>query len=170
VNRSALRLLVLGLLLPFLDLSAQSSRRGCNGTPPDSAAQASNPYYLDCDVDSKASMKGREPNIQFAPSGAPRGRGDGCIYATFEFVVDTLGVPEYGSIKAVGTGDRDLEEAVRPTIPNLRYFPAKLKGQLVRQLVVYKRKVSFMTRVVVAPAGSAPLPPSGASMGRPPNC
>jgi hypothetical protein len=133
--RTALTLLVVAAM--GSPLAAQHKKKGrCSGSEPDAGWLIRGPIYLDCEVDRKVELRGGEPRLDFAPSGTPR---MGCLKAEFEFVVDTLGIPEVMTLRTKNGNDRDLEEAVRNAIPLLRFTPAQLEGRPVRQLLVYKR-------------------------------
>jgi hypothetical protein len=134
-------------------LAAQHKKRGrCNGAPPDSTWLIGGPIYMDCEVDKKVSLQSAVPP-DFVPTGTPR---TGCLRAEFEFVVDTSGQPEILTIRPHPGNDRDLEEAVRSSIPKLRFAPAELDGKPVRQLTVHKENV-YIRRVSSRDA----LPPVG---------
>jgi hypothetical protein len=51
------------------------------------------------------------------------------------YVVDTLGIADTASFKVVRTTHDDFAEAVRSAMPKMRFRPAILSGQKVRQLV-----------------------------------
>ena len=153
MRNSALILLVITAM--GSPLAAQHKKKGrCSGSEPDPGWLIRGPIYLDCEVDRKVELRGSEPRLDFAPSGMPR---SGCLKAEFEFVVDTLGIPEVLTMRAKNGNDRDLEEAVRNAIPLLRFMPAQLEGRPVRQLLVYKR-VAVMTVVSSRDALRRPPP------------
>ena len=52
-----------------------------------------------------------------------------------QFVVDSLGKPEPGSVKVLLASHPSLEKAVRKAIPCMRYRAASIDGRPVRQLV-----------------------------------
>jgi hypothetical protein len=133
-------------------LSAQQKKKGrCNGAPPDSTWLLRGPVYRDCEVDTKAEVIQPEPLPDYSPMGTPR---PGCFSAEFEFVVDTLGEPEILTIRPTHSNDRGLEDALRSSIPKVRFTPARLADRRVRQLVVYKR-----TMGVARVTSRDPLPP-----------
>jgi TonB family protein len=54
---------------------------------------------------------------------------------TVRFVVDTSGAADVGSIDVVNSSDPQFAASVRAALPRMRFSPAKLNGQRVRQLV-----------------------------------
>ncbi|HET7240627.1 MAG TPA: TonB family protein [Gemmatimonadales bacterium] len=60
-----------------------------------------------------------------------------------EYVVDTLGRAEPGSLRAVTSTHPEFEAAARAAVLGSRYRPARLRGQVVRQLV--RQRLSFRT-------------------------
>jgi len=142
-------------------LAAQRSRRACPDTPVDSIPSGK-PVYQACQVDREAKERGFTPRMDWTP---PVGdlRDGSCFRADFEFVVDTLGVPEVGTIHDIRVTDASLQEAVRDVIRRLRYEPAQLKGGPVRQVVAYSQTVA-VRRVVTSSRNATP--PSS----RPPRC
>lgn len=157
------RLLLLGAFVALTSspLGAQRSKRGCPDISPDSVAGRL-PAYLACQVDREAKPRGIAPRFDWTPS-ASEIRDGNCFRADFQFVVDTLGIPEFATIRDVSATNAGFQQAVRDVIPRLRYFPAQLNGVPVRQLVAYR--LSAGTRVVV---GSSPS--SSPSSSRPPRC
>jgi hypothetical protein len=142
------------LILCAGSLSAQKTKRDCLGDPPDSAWSARLPVYRNCEVDRAAEMRGTPPRANFeAPPGGMMGK---CYKAEFQFVVDSLGAVEQSTVRTRATNDKELEEAVRATLPMFKFAPAELAGRPVRQVFVYKSTVS----VVVRAASSGPPPSS----------
>jgi hypothetical protein len=78
-----------------------------------------------------------------------------CYKAEFQFVVDSLGVVEPNTVRSRSTNDKELEEAVRATLPMFKFSPAELAGRPVRQVVLYKSTMSVVVR-----AGSSAAPPN----------
>jgi len=157
-------LLVVIVLAVTTSPSAAQQRRGgrCTGDAVDSTTMAMNAVYRDCDVDRTAKVSNTiRPVFQPDQSGLRAG----CFRTELEFVVDTTGRPEMGTVKRVSDNSPELTEAVKTALPGLRYEPAQRDGQPVRQIVRYKSSVAVRTVVSSSPGG----PPSGASM-RPPNC
>ena len=144
--------------LPTL-LTAQKPKRRCNGTAPDSTAMLGGPVYRDCDVDEPAQLLGNQPLPAFDPSmGRVR---SGCLHGDLEFIVDAQGNPELGTVHGRPGNDRDLEEAVMLTIKQLRYRPARLADQPVRQVVFYPVTVRVAVRVTTSSGAPVGLPSSG---------
>ncbi len=142
--------------------NAQQRKGRCTGETPDSAWLAAGPVYRDCEVDRKASLRGSPPKPQL--SAGARLPNKECYHAGFEFVVDTSGVPELGTVRPHPRNDQFLEDAVRAQLPQLRYEPARRDGLAVRQLVVFEQSVGVMFRVSVSGRPSEPANP------RPPRC
>lgn len=152
------------LIMPAV-AGAQGKRPHCKGTPPDSSPVTLAHPYRDCEVDTKARQRGGDPRLQINTAHMTRPPRNGCIQVQLEFVVDTLGNPETRTVRVVASDNDDLADAVLATVPNLHYSPARLEGQLVRQLVRYRRGVLIRTTMVVTRAGAGsppPPPPSGA--------
>ncbi len=153
-NTAAAVLAVLLMLLAPGSAEAQKSKRRCTGEPADSLAQLQAPIYRDCDVDEPAALRGADPPLDYRPS-TPRA---GCSKVELQFVVDSMGVPEPGVIRLRSGTNPEFEEAVRASVGELRYQPARLSGHAVRQVVVYKRSVVAVVRVVSSTGGGGPLP------------
>ncbi|MHB1312374.1 MAG: hypothetical protein ACYC3L_10175 [Gemmatimonadaceae bacterium] len=150
-------LLLCGLvLLIHSPLAAQRSRRGCPEVVVDSAASGL-PVYQACQVEREAKPSGMAPRLDWNPPLSDL-RDGGCFRAEFQFVVDTLGVPEVGTIRDVNANNANFEQAVKDVIPRLRYEPARLRGSAVRQVVSYHQTVGV--RRVVTSSPYAPPPSS----------
>lgn len=142
-------------------LLAQRAKRGCPAISADSAGDGA-VVYLACQVDREAKPRGIAPRIDWTP---PVGdlRDGRCFRAEYQFVVDTLGIPDVATIRDAGANDANFQQAVRDAIPRLRYSPALLNGLPVRQLVSYQQSVALR---VVASSSPSSRPPSS----RPPRC
>jgi hypothetical protein len=134
------------LLLVAAPLSAQTSKRRCTGEAPDSAALHLGPVYRDCEVDRPARLRTVDLPVDYNPPTGGLG-GTRCLRAEFQFVVDTTGRAELASVRPGSSNDRGLENAIRGSLPQVRYEPARLAGAKVRQVVVYARAVSPLVRV-----------------------
>lgn len=128
-----LMLILLGLTLVSTPLSAQRARRGCEKTPVDSSV-AGAPLYRACHVDQAARPAGRQPQPAFVPQGSEI-RDGACFRASFEFVVSAVGVPEVATITQLSSTSARYAAAAQAVIPQMRYRPAILDGQPVRQVV-----------------------------------
>lgn len=152
-------LLVLAVIVST-DADAQSKGK-CPPVQVDSTVSDSAgvlpPTYIPCQVDREARLRGRQPSVAWQPMAGEVFAG-GCFRAEFEFVVDSLGHPESESIRTGYATNSAYADAVRRTIPLLRYDPARLKGARVRQLVTYEKKAQIRA--------SATGPGSGTGMGR----
>jgi len=58
---------------------------------------------------------------------------EGSVVAVF--VVDEKGRAEMDSVRFVGSGNALFQDAVRAALPRMRFVPAEIAGQKVRQLV-----------------------------------
>jgi TonB family protein len=73
-----------------------------------------------------------QPPMRYPPALAEAGIAG---HVELEYVVDTSGRAEPGSLRALATTRPEFEAAARATVLGSRYRPARLHGQLVRQLV-----------------------------------
>jgi hypothetical protein len=148
-------------LLTTSPLAAQRGKRGCPEIAADSVTGGV-AVYLACQVDREAKPRGIAPRFDWTP---PRSefREGACFRTEFQFVVDTLGIPEIATVRDVDATNAGFQQAVRDAIPLLRYSPALFNGLPVRQLVSYKQSVAM--RVVVSSSPSSRPPTS-----RPPRC
>ena len=147
-------LLCVGLTLLGAPLEAQKAKRRCSGTAIDSLAPGER-VYRDCEVDRVAKLRGAAPRVQWTPT-APATGTPTCYRAEFEFVVDTLGIPDPATIRRVSSSDASFELAVREQIDRMRYEPAQLAGRRVRQLVVHESKAAVAMVVSTSPGGPPP--------------
>jgi hypothetical protein len=141
-------------------LGAQRSKRGCPEIAPDSVP-GGNTVYLACQVDREAKPRGFAPRVDWSPPTSDI-RDGSCFRADYEFVVDTLGIPELGTIRDVGATNSGFQQAARDAIPRLRYSPALRNGTPVRQLVSYSQSVGIRRVISSSPSGGPPP--------RPPRC
>lgn len=71
-----------------------------------------------------------------APAYPPQLLTDGVEGAvTVQYVVDASGVPDIGSLRVISTTRREFADAVREALPHMRFTPARIDNQPVRQLV-----------------------------------
>ncbi len=158
--------LVLACLLVLPACATAQANGHCTGNPPDSAWMAPAPVYRDCEVDRKARQRGSDPKLDTELLGG-RAASNGCMRVELEFVVDTAGLPEPLTVRKKAGNNPVLERVVLDALPELRYVPARLGDQPVRQLVVYKRAVQVLLSFVVTRAGELPTaPPPPPTMGR----
>lgn len=120
--------------------SAKSATRpeACSLTPRDSAYLATGPVYRACEVDKPATVAQAVTTFSFQPT---PGRTT-CYTAELEFVVDTLGSPEVGTVHVVSALDRDFAATIIATLRDWRYDPAQLGGHPVRQIVTTTHRLS----------------------------
>ena len=154
------------LLVVAAPLAAQKPKKRCTGEPADSAlaARGSGPIYRDCEVERPAQLRTLDFPIDFQPTGSILPSG-GCYRAEFQFVVDTTGRPEPSTVRPSPGNDRGLEDAVRPGLSQLRYDPARLAGNRVRQIVLYKRAVEPIVRVNPTEGEQTGLPSTRPAIG-----
>lgn len=148
-------LLCVALLVPS-GAGAQRPRR-CSGSVPDSATSFAGPVYRDCEVDRAARRKGGEPRLAMSTVGTT-GLREGCYYAELEFVIDTTGAIETSSVRVTRSEMRELLEATRESMNQLRYEPAMKDGKPVRQVGVYRRTIGIAAARSGTGFSGAPLP------------
>ena len=148
-------ILVVALLsLAGTAAEAQKGKRRCTGSPVDTLAVVDR-VYRDCEVDVVAKQRGSTPRLAWSPN-TTASAGQACFRARFEFVVDTAGLPESGTIRRVSSTDANFESAVRDQLSALRYFPAEKDGRRVRQLVIFESKAEIRRVVSSSPGGPPP--------------
>lgn len=148
-----MRSLVILLLVTGVgdSLQGQGSERNCRRDSVDSLYLVQVGAYRACDVDRPAAIRTDMPFdglVDFAPE------GNGCYRTELEFVVDTLGMPEWPTVRTRSTNSPALTDAMRARVPLLRYTPARLADRPVRQVVIYKRSIA--TRTVATRLGAPP--------------
>jgi hypothetical protein len=153
--------LLLSVLISSQSLAAQRSERACRKTPVDSSTIEA-PVYHACHTDRAARERGVRPRMEWQPT--PSEVTDGaCFRADFEFVVDTLGVPEVATVRVVRSSNPRFTEAARARIVAMRYLPAQRDGHPVRQVVQLSDAASVRRVVSTSPS-------SGTAGVRPPRC
>ena len=137
-----------------------SSGERCALAAADTVYLATGPVYRDCAVDVRARIIGqRAAPTDYRPTATPA-RGDRCIVAEVQFVVDPQGVPEAGTARVVRADDPGLGEAVLRVLPQWRYSPAQKDGSAVRQIVRERSAIAIAFTVVrVSGSGGGTLPP-----------
>jgi hypothetical protein len=133
-------LLALMVLIAGAEGGAAQEARKCTGVPPDSGWLRGGPVYQDCEVDAGAKRRGDEPRLTLDP--VRLGSDTACKRVTLVFVVDARGAVEPGSVRTIVSDHPELEAAVRATLPELRYAPARRANQPVRQVLEYSRTVA----------------------------
>ena len=131
-------------------LAAQRAKRGCPEISADSVAGGV-AVYVACQVDREAKPRGMAPRLEWTPS-TSEVRDGACFRAEYQFVVDTLGIPEVATIRDVGANSANFQQAVRDAIPRLRYAPAMLDGLPVRQRVSYQQSAAIRAVVSSSPS------------------
>jgi TonB family protein len=109
-------------------------RRRKHARAPDAAppAGAELPLYTANDVDTPARPDPAHPVQAAYPNALLADQITGM--ADVEFVVDTLGRVEPGTVLVVSTSDVRFGEAARQALPEARFTPATLRGRPVRQV------------------------------------
>lgn len=121
--------------------AAQPPTRECSGLPPDSAWLVAGPVDRDCEVDRAAKQKGDEPRLddghfkELAPT-------FGCKEIVLEIIIGSDGLVDTTATRLISSDHQALTLAVRETLGSLRFEPATLNREKVRQLVVYRRGVT----------------------------
>ena len=125
---------------------------------------AAGPVYRECGVTSKAVVltQGIHPAFQPSAQDAKSGR---CYSAELEFVIGVNGLIETKTARVVRTNSQPLAEAIISMLPQLKFQPARLNDETVRQIMNYRQVVK--TRVVIVPAGTTPSAPAGSTHGTP---
>ncbi|MEO7041060.1 MAG: TonB family protein [Gemmatimonadaceae bacterium] len=97
------------------------------------STEPSNPHapYSAKQVEKPVAFRRGSPMPQYPPSLRAQGAG-GEVHA--QFVVDTLGRVERGSIRLTMSTNRQFAEAVLTALPNMLFIPAEIGGKKVRQL------------------------------------
>lgn len=134
---------VLFTVAGFDDGFAQKS--DCDLRAVDSIYLSLGPVYRDCAVDRKARLKNRPMHSRTMTM-----PNKTCLSAEFEFVVDTLGLPEHDRIRLVRSNDSPFADAEASTIQEMTFTPAMKDGLKVRQIYRHRSTISI---VVSGPSG-----------------
>jgi len=103
--------------------------------------------YFEFQVEKPAQLAAGSPNPKY-PSELKAANVSGVVLA--QFVVDTLGRAEVSTFKVLKSDHELFTEAVKNTLPDLRFIPAEVGGRKVKQLV--QQPFSFATsKSVVGP-------------------
>jgi TonB family protein len=94
-------------------------------------APTSPPAYFEFQVDMRVTPRPTNPAPQY-PDRMRRAYVEGEVLV--QFVVDTLGHPEMGTLKILRSTYLDFTNAVRQVLPGYEFLPAELKGRKVKQL------------------------------------
>jgi len=73
----------------------------------------------------------------------------GSVSAEFEFVVDSLGVPDMNTARLIKSNDDQVMRMAKNAIPQLRYEPAMKNGHAVPQISRYKMEIATEQEQVV---------------------
>lgn len=102
--------------------------------------------YLMCQVDRAARETRSNAVLNWEPA-AGEVRPNACFRVEVRFVVDTLGVPEPGTVSLISTNNSGFGAAFVALAPDLRFTPARLKGRPVRQVVSFKESIGVVTSI-----------------------
>lgn len=147
--------------------AVQAQDAACKTTVPDSLARATPPAYSECQVTRPAERQGEHRTLSFAPSELTQALRMGCLRASVGFVVDVRGRVEEETAALLETNFPEFGRAVLATLGRLRYQPAQLDGQPVRQWTTYHRE-GEPSRVGPIRVYSSDLPASARPMADPP--
>jgi TonB family protein len=126
------------------------------GQTPDSADAAGDNVYTSYEVDNVVQVSLGSAVPEYPPDLLARGV-QGTV--TVRFVVDTSGAADVGSIDVVDSSDPQFSASVRAALPRMRFSPAKLNGQRVRQMV----EQPFRFNVNAPPPSPQPNPTDSAT-------
>jgi len=98
------------------------------------------PIHLTCQVDRQAREVRSNAVLNWQPA-LDEIKPNSCFRVELRFVVDTLGVPERGTISLISTNNPGFGLAVMALAPDLRFAPGRLNGRPVRQVVTHKESV-----------------------------
>jgi hypothetical protein len=131
----------------FDDGFAQKS--DCDLRAVDSVYLSLGPVYRECAVDRKARPKNRplHSRTMTMPNKT-------CLSAEFEFVVDTLGLPEHDRIRLVRSNDSPFADREASAIQEMTFTPAMKDGAKVRQIYRHRSTISI---VMSGPSGQTRL-------------
>lgn len=160
-------ILLCALLVAATDSLRAQEPPTCSATLPDSLTRVEPPVYSGCQVTRPAERRGGHPQLEIPSPGYQEVMKAGCLRAELGFVVDARGRLEEGSAVLLETNQAEFGAAVLAASRRLRFNPARLNDQPVRQWVIYRMegrlpdRVPFVIgRVTAEPVPSArPLPP-----------
>jgi TonB family protein len=130
-------------------------------TVADEAGEQEEAVYLVTQVDAPATQDSLHPVAPVYPNAMLADRRSGEVVV--DFIVDTTGLVNPGSVLVVSSSEGQLSDAVRLALTFARFHPAELGGRLVRQVV--RLPVRFLLPDAARGAGGTP---PGAPVGRPP--
>lgn len=147
--------------------AVQAQDAACTTTVPDSLARAEPPVHSECQVTRAAERRGGHPQLEIPTPSYQEVMKAGCLRAELGFVVDARGRVEEGSAVLLETNQAVFGAAVLAAARRLRFNPARLHDQPVRQWVTYlmegrlPARVPFAIGRVTAEAlpSARPLPP-----------
>jgi len=88
--------------------------------------------YFEFQVEKPVRLASGSPNPAY-PAELKAAKVSGVVLA--QFVVDTLGRAEVSTFKVLKSDHQLFTEAVKNTLPDLRFIPAEVGGRKVKQLV-----------------------------------
>jgi TonB family protein len=118
---------------PARPIGPQTGSPGDQTAVPERAAvEDEEPVYTVVEVHEEAVRAANSA----APAYPPQLLSDGVEgAATVQYVVDASGVPDTSSLRVISTTRREFADAVREALPHMRFTPARIDNQPVRQLV-----------------------------------
>ncbi|MGH7663571.1 MAG: TonB family protein [Gemmatimonadaceae bacterium] len=132
-----------GVILVWFRHDRPARRNRENDRADLSALLASRAIYAASDVDSEVVPLAADPPSPRYPDSLYQAGIDGLV--VLEFVVDTQGRVETGTIGVVSSTHPLFSEAAVSVVHSAEYLPARRDGRLVRQLV--RQPFSFVTRL-----------------------
>ncbi|HVT39677.1 MAG TPA: energy transducer TonB [Gemmatimonadaceae bacterium] len=104
--------------------------------------------YFEFQVDKPATFRG-DTTVLPRPRDPVRGEREDSGFHLVSFVVDTAGVPDVQSFKALKSPSLEVSRATRDAVAAWRYRPAEVKGcrvpQLVQTPVLFKQLYEELT-------------------------
>lgn len=148
--------MAVGMVVLVPTAHTQAPATECTGAPPDSTWLAAGPVYRDCEVDTPAKVRGGAPTIRATQFINVRDAKP-CLRISLDLVVGPDGKVETDKVVVVESDHPIMTQETLKTIGGLRFDPARLGGQAVRQQVRYTRGVALSgMRFAVGRSGSAP--------------
>lgn len=131
-------LVILSTLAAAVPTVVLAQGRECTEGRPDVLARATPPIYRECEVTRPAERRGGHPPLDLPSSDYAALMQAGCLQAELGFVVDTRGRVEEGTVLLLETNQAAFGAAVVAVTGRLRFRPASLGEQPVRQWVTYR--------------------------------
>lgn len=136
--------------------SAARAPRECAALPAE--YQSYEVLYRDCAVDQKARLMTGPSRPDYSRLQPLATSSAGCYSAEYQFVVDEKGFPVQRSFRLLRTNSPTYADAIRETLPGLRFEPAKKNGIPVPQLYNYDAKMRYTVVMSGSPNRRRPPP------------